>query len=678
VWVTDAASNTVVKVDPSGFRVVARLAVGNSPSAVTYGGGVVWVANAADGTVTRLDPRTGQGTPIPVGLDPEGLVYSKGTVWVADGLGEQVARISGQPAHVSSTPISTEARAVAVAGGRSWVAALASPGSHRGGTLRLAIDQPPDSLDPGSSFYTPAWQILAVTNDGLVGYRRVGGPAGAQVVPDLAVSTPAVSDGGRTYEFQLRRGIRYSTGALVKASDFRFAVERQFRTPGLAGTYVTYANLVGAAACTRSPKTCSLAQGIQTDNALGTVTFHLVHADPSFLQKLALPFGDAVPPGTPPPDATGLVAATGPYMIRAYDPHGPGAHILLVRNPYYRQWSAAAQPAGSPDEMHWAIHVSAGQQLTDVEQGRVDVMIDQAPPGRLGDVQGRYAALSHPYSAGVLRYLFLNTRTPPFSSLAARQAVNLAIDRSRLINLWVGGPFAGAPTCQILPPSFPGYRPTCPYTANPGPSGTWTGPNLPRALQLVRASGTRGDHVTEWGGGPGFVTQASLHYVASVLRQLGYRVSTRLAPQGNPPGSGYFNLVNNSRNRAQIGATGWIQDYPAPSDFLDLLFTCNSFQPDSAANSNASEYCDPAFDTLVHKAEAAELTDPAQADALWAKADRRAVNQAAAVPIMNNIGHDILSPACKTTNTTPNTACSSTNSGSNDPRCRPWGARTHR
>jgi ABC-type transport system substrate-binding protein/class 3 adenylate cyclase len=643
VWVTDAGSSSVVKVDPAALRVVARLAVGNDPSAVAFGGGAVWVANAADGTVTRLDPGSGQGTPIPVGSDPEGLVYLNGTVWVADGLGEQVARIQGQPAHVSTTPVTTEARAVAVAGGRTWVSVLASPGSHRGGTLRLEMDGAPDSLDPGYSFYGPAWQLLAVTNDGLVGYRRVAGPAGAQVVPDLAVSAPAVSGGGGTYAFQLRRGIRYSNGALVKASDFRFAAERQFETPGLAGAYVTYANLVGAGACTRSPKTCSLAKGIQTDDTLGTITYHLTQPDPAFLQKLALPFGDAVPAGAPPPGPTTRVPATGPYTIRAYDPNGPHAQILLVRNRYYHQWSAAAQPAGYPDVMRWAIHVDPSRELTDLEQGRADVMIEPAPRDRLGDLEGRYAALAHPYSPGVVRYLFLNTRIPPFSSLAARRAVNLAVDRSRLIDLWVGDSFAGTATCQILPPSLPGYRPYCPYTANPGPGGSWTGPDLLRALQLVRGSGTLGDPVTVSGGGPEFTNDASLRYIATLLQQLGYRVSVHRAPQGNPPGSGYFDLVNNSQNRPQIGALAWFQDYPAPSDFLDLLFTCNAFQPDSGANANTSEYCDPVFDKLVQQAEDSQLADPARADALWAKADHRLADQAAAVPIMNDIGHDVLS-----------------------------------
>ena len=49
---------------------------------------------------------------------------------------------------------------------------------------------------------------------------------------------------------------------------------------------------------------------------------------------------------------------------------------------------------------------------------------------------------------------------PPFDDVRVRRAVNTAFDREAFARL-LGG--AVAPTCQILPLNFPGYRPTCPY-----------------------------------------------------------------------------------------------------------------------------------------------------------------------------------------------------------------------
>ncbi len=71
-----------------------------------------------------------------------------------------------------------------------------------------------------------SWQLAQLTNDGLVGFRRAGGVQGAAVVPDLATSMPTPTDGGRTYTFHLRKGVRYSTGEPVLAGDIRRGIER--------------------------------------------------------------------------------------------------------------------------------------------------------------------------------------------------------------------------------------------------------------------------------------------------------------------------------------------------------------------------------------------------------------------------------------------------------------------
>ena len=92
-------------------------------------------------------------------------------------------------------------------------------------------------------------------------------------MPNLASSLPVDTAGGTRYAFQLRRGIRYSNGTLVKASDFRRAFERQL--PRGVPAAVAEAPLVGAGACERRPQSCDLSRGIRTDDATGTIVFHL-------------------------------------------------------------------------------------------------------------------------------------------------------------------------------------------------------------------------------------------------------------------------------------------------------------------------------------------------------------------------------------------------------------------
>ena len=143
--------------------------------------------------------------------------------------------------------------------------------------------------------------MLSLTNDGLVGYRRVTGLAGDELVPDLATGLPVLTDGGRTYTFRLRADIRYSTGALVRPEDFRRAIERVLVINKRENPFIPpfYAGIVGASQCERSPGPCNLAQGIVADGAADTVTFHLTAPDPDFLYKLAFSWAYAVPAARP-------------------------------------------------------------------------------------------------------------------------------------------------------------------------------------------------------------------------------------------------------------------------------------------------------------------------------------------------------------------------------------------
>ena len=125
-----------------------------------------------------------------------------------------------------------------------------------------------------------------MTGDGLVAFDQVSGLAGAQLVPDLATSLPTPTDGGRTYTFQLRPGIRYSTGRPVQATDFRSTFERDF---ALASFATDYDEIVGGAQCRKHPKRCDLSRGIVADDAARTVTFHLVRPGPRLPLQARVP-----------------------------------------------------------------------------------------------------------------------------------------------------------------------------------------------------------------------------------------------------------------------------------------------------------------------------------------------------------------------------------------------------
>jgi peptide/nickel transport system substrate-binding protein len=625
VWVAAQESGLLLRVDPAGDQVVQPIPVGQSPAGVAVGAGSVWVADAG-GAVVRFDPQTGNERTITVGGAPAGVAYAGGAIWVANSLAGGVNRIDPATGTAQLIPVGNEPTDLAAAGNQVWATVLPSLASHRGGTLTVLDPQPPDMgapTDPAVQFYLWAMQVLSVTNDGLVSYQRVAGLAGDQLVPDLATTLPVPTDGGRTYVFQLRSGIRYSTGQLVRPEDFRRAIERVFMidnsSAGNPDIPPTYTGIAGAGQCERSPGRCDLSRGIVTSDAANTVTFHLTAPDSQFLYKLAFSWAYPIPPGTP--DhliSAAQLPATGPYMTKSYV---SGHTWILVRNPRFRPWSQQAQPGGYPDRIVVRYDVAPGQAVADVEQSRADVLLSP-PPESLGQLATRYTSQLHSGPLVELLALVLNTRIPPFNSLAARQAVNYAIDKNMMIAL-NGGSQTAQPACQFLPPTMPGYQPYCPYTLHPGPGGAWTAADLARAQQLVRASGTRGDTVTVpsfQGGPPG---PATARYLASVLDQLGYRASVRMFS-----GSAYQSFTFGSPDRMQLSYIDFSQDYPAPWDFIGSLFTCR-------ANVNAAEFCDPRIDIQVQQALTLQARGLAAAAPSWAAIDHELVDQAPYVPLSN-------------------------------------------
>ena len=166
----------------------------------------------------------------------------------------------------------------------------------------------------------------------------------------------------------------------------------------------------------------------------------------------------------------------------------------------------------------------------------------------------------------------------------------------------------------------------------PIPLGAWTAPDLALARHLVEKSGTIGDHVTMLYSNEGapFPSPATARYLVSVLDELGYRASIRRTGAYS-----YWGMLGDSRNRVQAGFFQWFQDYPAPSDFIDPLFTCSSFLPQNENNFNEAEFCDRRIDAQAQRAVASQSVDPTAAENGWAAIDRELTDEAPWVPLYN-------------------------------------------
>jgi YVTN family beta-propeller protein len=665
VWVANEGDDTVDRINPAADTVTTSVPVGGRPDGLAVGRGAVWVANSEDGTVTRIDPATGQPSgPISVGSGPAGIAVTPAAVWVANSLDLTVSkidaatsivtgvigvgdgpsaivaannaiwvsdefdatldRINPQTSQVTRTVhLGSSPRGMAAAGTGVWVAARPfAASSHRGGTFTVVNQSLPDR-DPVQAFWPGDLSALTTVYDGLVALRKSGGAAGFTLVPDLATTLPRPTDGGTMYTFGLRPGIRYSNGTLVRASDFRRGLQRQLSFGANPAGF--YDGILGAQTCWRHPGRCDLSAGIVTNDAAGTITFHLTRADPDFLYKLSEPLAAPAPPGTPSHviDKAPFVPGTGPYMISQYRPK---RSMTLVRNPYFRQWSYAAQPAGYPEVIRFEEMTDPGKQQAAVIAGRAD-LVDIAENGQpYHPLAVRYPTRLHPGIKTATSFVFLNTRQPPFTNIKARQAINYAIDRARIIQLLGFGSAEATPTCQILPADFPGYKPYCPYTTGPQ-NGSWHGPDMGKARRLAQESGTMNVPVTMWTVNDR-VDRAVGSYFVQLLTDLGYQAKLHAVSSDQ-----YHTAIFDSRNKIQVGVSGWLADFPAASDFFLPDLTCHSFYGDPTSTNNQAGFCDPQVDKLASKAQAAQLTDPAYTRRLWAQVDRIVTNQAPWAPV---------------------------------------------
>src|SRR6185312_14213522 len=102
-----------------------------------------------------------------------------------------IANLSAAPMRIAA---GSSPQALALVNGEVWFATRASAASHLGGILRVVGIFQPD-IDP-VSYFDP--KFMSLIGDGLVGYRRLGGIAGSELVPYLATSVPKPTDGGLT------------------------------------------------------------------------------------------------------------------------------------------------------------------------------------------------------------------------------------------------------------------------------------------------------------------------------------------------------------------------------------------------------------------------------------------------------------------------------------------------
>ncbi len=355
-------------------------------------------------------------------------------------------------------------------------------GGKQGGTLRITYASYPDYLDPQLSYTAEGWTAMADTYVGLLTYEHAEGEAGGKVIPGLAESLPKITNGGKTYTLKLRKGLKYSDGTPVKASDFKYAVERLFKVNSGGSPFFT--KIVGAEKFAETKQ--GGIPGIKPNDKTGEIAIDLVAPSGTFVNELGLMFAAPVPPDTPAKDQTpNPPPATGPYMITSAD---PGRSWSYARNPYWEKTNGPAMPDypdGHVDKADVTIIRNDSTQVNEIEQGNYDFMQNPPPADKYAQVKEKFEGTQFRVEPTISVYYFwMNETKPPFDDVKVRQAVNYAIDGRALERIYAGQLEA---LQQILPEGMPGHKKLRPLPARHDESeGTDRGsqPQRPRHHRL--------------------------------------------------------------------------------------------------------------------------------------------------------------------------------------------------
>jgi peptide/nickel transport system substrate-binding protein len=474
--------------------------------------------------------------------------------------------------------------------------------------FRVAFDTGTDYLDPGLSYTVEGWQIMWNVYLPLIGYKHANGKEGATIVPYLARSLPKISNGGKTYTMTLRKGLKYSDGTPIKASDFSATIERDFKidSPGVG----FFGNIVGADQYAKSKK--GHISGITTNDQTGIITVKLNAAQGDFENILATEFAALLPASTPAENQSNHPApSSGPYMIKSYQ---PSKQIVVVRNPHWptnKKTGIAEVPNGNPDQITLDIIADPGIALTRTLKGQDDYDFQQPPPDRLSELQSKYSDQTKVYTPANTYYFFMNTRLKPFDDPKVRQAVNLAIDRQALVRAYGG---LATPTENILPPTYPSFKKHTMYPHD-----------LAKAKSLIPAA-DKGMSITVWNHQRGDDPRAT-HYLVDVLNQLGFKAKEKIIDA-----SIYWQTIGNQATKAQIGFADWFQDYPHPLDWMDVLLNGNRIT--QTHNNNYSNYDNKVTNAKIESLKK-QPTLTFDVNSAWGNLDAQIMQQAPWAPFLN-------------------------------------------
>lgn len=488
------------------------------------------------------------------------------------------------------------------------------PNAKPGGSIVITYKDDVATLDPAIGYDWQNWSMIKSLFDGLMDYV----PGTTDLRPGLAESYE-ISEDGLTYTFRLRPGVTFHNGREMTAEDVVYSLSRvtnpETQSPGAGffGMIEGYEAMLDGSATTLSGVTAVDPQ---------TVQIKLSRPDATFLHVMALNFASVVPQEA--------VEEFGPDFGR--NPVGTGAYKLA-------DWTLGQQVVFEKNADYWRegipyldqITFEIGQEpvvaLLRLQNGEVDLPGDGIPPAKFQEVMSDPAQAERVIQGGQLQtgYITMNVTQPPFDNVQVRQAVNMAINKDRIVQIING---RAVPANQPLPPSMPGYT--------EGYEGYAYDPEAAKAL------------LAEAGFADGFETELFVMNtdpnprIAQAIQQdlaaIGITASIQALAQANvieAGGAGTAPMI-------WSGGMAWIADFPDPANFYYPILGCAGAVE---GGWNWSKYCNEELDAMATQADS--ISDPARSEErlqMWSDIYTKVMEDAVWAPVFNEERYTMRSP----------------------------------
>lgn len=498
--------------------------------------------------------------------------------------------------------------AAALAFGLSAASAQVTPDpdAKNGGSIVITYKDDVATLDPAIGYDWQNWSMIKSLFDGLMDYK----PGTTELVPDLAESYE-ISEDGQTFTFKLRQGVKFHNGREMTAEDVKYSIDRVVNPETQSPGQGFFASLKGYDEAAEGK-----AEGVSGITVIDphTISFELTRPDATFLHVMAINFSHVVPKEEI--DKHGADFGKNPV--------GTGAFKL-------GEWTLGQRVVFQKNEEYWnqglphldTITFEIGQEpivaLLRLQNGEIDIPGDGIPPAKFQEVMNDPEQKARVVEGGQLHtgYVTMNVNVEPFDKVQVRQAVNMAINKDRIVQLINN---RAVPANQPLPPSMPGYAEDYEGYAY----------DVEKAKALLAEAGLADGFETDLYVMNTDPNPRIAQGIQQDLAAIGIKANIQALAQANVIAAG-----GEKEGAPMIwsGGMAWIADFPDPSNFYGPILGCGGAVP---GGWNWSWYCNEDLDKKA--AEADSIVDPDKADErnkAWSDIYVKIMEDAPWAPIFN-------------------------------------------